>query len=202
MPGGAYAPALSNHRVEQPCSGAGRPWNLFFGSRAPLRGVGSPLRAGGRAGLFCDLSPGESCPLRILDFVELRFPPRISREKTAPSHQSLRKDSMALLPEGRRTTRGQSRSMPGKPQSSLTPYWVKPELCTWKGASGYSWKVLSSGHFHCLTRPCPDIRRVAPRGPSRMPPFQRHQVSYNPPDSRALPRSSPREDLEGMPGGT
>jgi hypothetical protein len=36
---------------------------------------------GSRPGLFCNLSAGEFCPLRILDFVELRFPPLISREK-------------------------------------------------------------------------------------------------------------------------
>ena len=36
---------------------------------------------GSQPGLFSDLSMGESCPLRILDFVELRFPPLISHEK-------------------------------------------------------------------------------------------------------------------------
>jgi len=44
-----------------------------------------------RAGLFSDLSAWDSYPLRILDFVELRVPPLISREKTKPSHQSLQK---------------------------------------------------------------------------------------------------------------
>jgi hypothetical protein len=45
-----------------------------------------------RAGLFCDLSAGEFCPLRHSPpSVELRFPPLISREKTAPSRRSLQK---------------------------------------------------------------------------------------------------------------
>jgi hypothetical protein len=44
-----------------------------------------------RAGLFSDLSAWDSYPLRILDCVELRVPPLISHEKTAPSHQSLQK---------------------------------------------------------------------------------------------------------------
>jgi hypothetical protein len=38
---------------------------------------------GSRPGLFCNLSAGKFCPLRILDFVELRFPPLISREKNS-----------------------------------------------------------------------------------------------------------------------
>jgi len=47
---------------------------------------------GSWAGLFSDLSAGESCPLRIAPTCRgLRFPPLISREKTEPSHQSLQK---------------------------------------------------------------------------------------------------------------
>jgi len=47
---------------------------------------------GSRAGLFCDLFAGESCPLRIVPTCrDLRFPPLISREKTAPFHHSLQK---------------------------------------------------------------------------------------------------------------
>jgi hypothetical protein len=46
---------------------------------------------GSRPGLFSDLSMGESCPLRILDSVELRFPPLISQEKTAASRQAFQK---------------------------------------------------------------------------------------------------------------
>jgi hypothetical protein len=54
---------------------------------------------GSRAGLFYDLSAGEFCPLRHSPpSVELRFPPQISHEKTAPSHQSLRKDITILPP--------------------------------------------------------------------------------------------------------
>ena len=48
-----------------------------------------------RAGLFSDLSAGDSCPLRILDFVELRLPPLISHEETAPSRQSRQKNPPA-----------------------------------------------------------------------------------------------------------
>jgi hypothetical protein len=36
---------------------------------------------GSRAGLFYDLSVGDSCPLRIAAFGSLRFPPQINHEK-------------------------------------------------------------------------------------------------------------------------
>jgi hypothetical protein len=67
---------------------------------------------GSRAGLFDDLSCDEFCPLRhSLPSVELRFPPQISHEKTAPSdsaelvagRQSLRKN-IAILPPWRLET--------------------------------------------------------------------------------------------------
>jgi hypothetical protein len=55
---------------------------------------------GSRAGLFSDLSAGDSCPLRIAPRSfgpgDLRFPPLITHEKTAPSRQSLPK-SPALV---------------------------------------------------------------------------------------------------------
>jgi len=46
-------------------------------------GIRSSLRfRGSRPGLFCNLSAGDSCPLRILPLPrELRFPPLISCEK-------------------------------------------------------------------------------------------------------------------------
>jgi len=44
-----------------------------------------------RAGLFSNLSAGDICPFSILDFVELRLPPPISHEETAPSRQSRQK---------------------------------------------------------------------------------------------------------------
>jgi len=50
-----------------------------------------------RAGLFSDLSAWDSYPLRILDFVELRVPPLIIHEKTAPSRQSLRKKALSRM---------------------------------------------------------------------------------------------------------
>ena len=50
---------------------------------------------GSRACLFSDLSAGDSCPLRIAPRSfgpgDLRFPPLIPHEKTAPSRQSLPK---------------------------------------------------------------------------------------------------------------
>jgi len=61
---------------------------------------------GSRAGLFNDLpaedppEAGEVLPLRRSPpAVEPRVPPQISHEKTAPFHQSLRKD-IAILPLG------------------------------------------------------------------------------------------------------
>jgi hypothetical protein len=52
---------------------------------------------GSRAGLFYGLSAREFCPLRHSPpSVELRFPPHISHEKTAPSRQSLRKEITVL----------------------------------------------------------------------------------------------------------
>jgi len=53
-----------------------------------------PLRAS-RAGLFSNLSAWDTYPLRILDFVEVRLPPLISHEKTAPSRQSHQKNPSA-----------------------------------------------------------------------------------------------------------
>jgi hypothetical protein len=54
----------------------------------PVTGVEGFFSAPGlRAGLFNDLSVWDACPLRILDFVGLRFLPLISHEKTAPSRQ-------------------------------------------------------------------------------------------------------------------
>jgi hypothetical protein len=53
-----------------------------------------------RTGLFSDLSAWDSCPLRILDFVELRVPPLISHEKTVPSRQSLQKRLHPYAPSG------------------------------------------------------------------------------------------------------
>ncbi len=50
---------------------------------------------GSRAGLFSYLLAGDTCPLRIVPRSfgagDLRLPPLISSEKTAPSHQSLPK---------------------------------------------------------------------------------------------------------------
>jgi hypothetical protein len=55
---------------------------------------------GSRPGLFYDLSARETCPLRCSPAPSERepgLPPQISREKTASSHQSLRKDFTTFL---------------------------------------------------------------------------------------------------------
>jgi hypothetical protein len=55
---------------------------------------------GSRPGLFYDLSARETCPLRCSPAPSERepgLPPHISREKTAASHQSLRKDLATFL---------------------------------------------------------------------------------------------------------
>jgi hypothetical protein len=55
---------------------------------------------GSRPGLFYDLSARETCPLRCSPAPSERepgLPPQISREKTAPFHQSLRKDFATFL---------------------------------------------------------------------------------------------------------
>jgi len=87
------------------------------------KGVFRMLRVS-RAGLFCDLSAGDTCPLRIpvtqllinnayqgawmsgkglclflRDLSDgLRFPPQISHEETAPFRQSHPKNPLALIP--------------------------------------------------------------------------------------------------------
>ena len=64
---------------------------FFFGSEAPGLVFSMPYLRGTRLrrAKFCALR--HSPPL-----VELRFPPQISPEKTAPSRQSLRKDITTL----------------------------------------------------------------------------------------------------------
>jgi hypothetical protein len=66
--------------------------------RFSKRGALSFLRfQGSRAGLFNDLSARETCPLHRSPEREPGLPPQISHEKTAPSRQSLRKDTAPLF---------------------------------------------------------------------------------------------------------
>jgi hypothetical protein len=56
---------------------------------------------GSRAGLFCDFSARETCPLRCSPAPverESGLPPQISHGKTTPSHQSLQKNLCPLSP--------------------------------------------------------------------------------------------------------
>jgi hypothetical protein len=78
---------------------------LLFQSRILSRYLGKLAKSflrfqGSRPGLFYDLSARETCPLRCSPAPSEResgLPPQISREKTAASHQSLRKDIANFL---------------------------------------------------------------------------------------------------------
>jgi hypothetical protein len=80
-------------------------FGLLFQPRIQSRYSGKVAKSflrfqGSRPGLFYDLSARETCPLRCSPAPSERepgLPPHISREKTAVSHQSLRKDLATFL---------------------------------------------------------------------------------------------------------
>ena len=80
-------------------------FGLLFQFRIQSRYSGKVAKSflrfqGSRPGLFYDLSARETCPLRCSPAPsehEPGLPPHISREKTAASHQSLRKDLATFL---------------------------------------------------------------------------------------------------------
>ncbi len=80
-------------------------FGILFQSRIQSRYSGKEAKSflrfqGSRPGLFYDLSARETCPLRCSPAPSERepgLPPHISREKTAASHQSLRKDLATFL---------------------------------------------------------------------------------------------------------
>ena len=88
-----------------------------------------------RAGLFSDLSVGDSCPLRHSPpSAELRFPPLISREKTAPSDsaEDFEWATVELLVAGRQ-------SLKKRHQYPLSVRWAYLfcKVCMWAHANTF-----------------------------------------------------------------